>query len=275
MKKSLTLFVLFVSILASKAQTVTLYTQDFGDANNLIFPAGWTTTDNGWYVDNTNISQGYDNASGQANMVIKNTSPTGDYYLTTGGIETTGYENIKVIWGRRISNNFTIFSSLPTFEFSTNNGDTWNNVTFTDAFDNNAWALTNTGSEITLPTAADDKASVLFRWKVSITNNPDGTYRIDDFTVKGTVKQTTTNTNTTIPGSYFTITSINNQLLIQNKSDDYMNAAIYSIDGKLLQSLQVNPYSNTTTSGNMLPSGLYIVTLSNQKEHYSIKLSIF
>lgn len=273
MNKTFTLLFLLIATHIVQAQNVTIYSQNFGDANNLVFPAGWTSTDNGWYVDNTNVSQGYDNASGQANMAIKNTSPTGEYILTTGGIETSGYENIKVLWGRRISNNYTTFSTLPIFEFSVDNGATWNVVEFYDAFENNSWALANAGDDIMIPSVADDKPSVRFRWRVSITNNPEGTYRIDDFRVQGTVKQTNVGINTP---QLHTVRVWQNQSQL-NISLESLNApaqfCLFDLQGSLVQSSTLtNTYNRVSLEA--LPAGMYIYSITGADIHTGGKVVI-
>ncbi len=265
-----TLFAVFITAIVN-AQIVTIYSQDFGDANNLVFPTGWLSTDSGWYVDNTNISEGYANASGQSNMSIKNTSPTGTYFLTSNEIETTGYEMIRVLWGRRISNNYTTFSSIPIFEYSIDGGSNWVNIAYYDTFIDNSWGFANTGDDIMIPSEADNKPSVKFRWSEDITNNPEGTYRFDDFVIKAKIKQTGVgikNINTP-----FQLNVFQNNIYVNNNSNSDCTFSVYDLQG--CNTLNTIISSNIQyISLNDLNSGIYIIQIQNNRGVLTRKISI-
>ncbi|MEI7802178.1 MAG: hypothetical protein WCI97_06015, partial [Bacteroidota bacterium] len=82
-----------------------LYNENF-DASTINLPTGWTEIGGGWFVDSTNNSNGYTNASGLNNVVVKNLSATGVYELISNSISTLSYTNIAVNWASRVSTNF-------------------------------------------------------------------------------------------------------------------------------------------------------------------------
>jgi hypothetical protein len=204
-------------------------------------------------------------------MAIKNTSPTGPYYLITGPIETTGYEKIRVLWGRRISNNYLTYSSLPVFEFSIDGGNNWVNIAYYDTFKNNSWALTNAGDDITVSSLADDKAAVRFRWLVNITNNPDGTYRMGDVRIKADVKQTGVGISSAI--KQFEIIPVNNALLVLNNSSENAVLNIFDLQGRRVMSSTLANYTQTIPL-NELTAGVYVTVLQNSEAVLTKKIVI-
>jgi hypothetical protein len=275
MKSYLPCFVLSLLLFSSidnKAQVVTIYNQNFGDANNLVFPAGWSAPDSTWGVDNTNISSGYADASGQTNMVIRNTVTTGTYSLITEDIETSGYENIRVLWGRRISNNFTLSgSTIPTLDISIDGGTNWVNVAFYDTFIDNTWTHTNAGDDISLPALANDQPAVKFRWTVDIVNNLEGSYRIDDFIVRGEVKQTSVNINNI--ENQIDIRLANMDLYLMNQGAEIANLIIYDLQGRpILNSLCNNQVNRVNL--NHLASGIYIAQVQTANSLINRKFAL-
>jgi hypothetical protein len=258
------------------AQTVTIYNQNFGDGVNLSIPSGWSASgsnpDSTWYVDNTNNSADYTDASGQGNMVIRNTVPSGTYTLTTNDIETSGYENIRVLWGRRISNNFTSSgSTIPTLDISIDGGTNWVNLAFYDTFIDNNWTYTNAGDDIILPALADDQPGIRFRWTVNITNNPEGSYRIDDLLIRADVKQSTVSLQQIKSESRCYLNGQN--LFVQNQITNNANLIIYNIQGTPVLQKQLNSILSTIDM-NDLSAGIYIIQIQTPQGIQNKKVAL-
>ena len=179
MKKTFTtLFLLaFISMIAclptgtATAQT-TLYSTDFGTSN--AFPPGWTASGGTtlWTDNSTSPSSGYAGASGGDNA-DNGTSGTA-MLIFNNGLSTAVYSGIVVTWGGRM----TSTGASPTFQWSID-GTNWNTVSFTDVSNNSTWGLVT----VNLPSGASGVSNLEFRWT---SNSAAGTYRMDDFTVKGT-----------------------------------------------------------------------------------------
>ncbi|MEY4875605.1 MAG: hypothetical protein RL708_754 [Bacteroidota bacterium] len=195
-----------VNLKTAMAQTI-LFQQNFDSIPQLTIPLNWANTlasnpvSLGWYADSTNFSSGYTNASGIQNLVIKNVdNSTGIYTIASPNISTVGFKNITVLWASRVSNNFTTSgSTTPNLFYSINNGSSWNNIPYTDNAANSTWALVNSGVQIALPIAANNKSSLKLKWEIQIDTASQGTYRIDDVQVEGLVctnSSSTTNAST-------------------------------------------------------------------------------
>jgi len=89
----------------------------------------------------------------------------------------------------------TSSGASPTFQWSSD-GSNWNTVSFTDVANNSTWALVNGGSQISLPSGAAGISNLQFKWT---SNSSAGTYRMDDFAVKGTAVGATGPTGPTGP----------------------------------------------------------------------------
>ncbi|MGD0340778.1 MAG: hypothetical protein ABSA76_03605 [Bacteroidales bacterium] len=89
----------------------------------------------------------------------------------------------------------TSSGASPTFQWSSD-GSNWNTVSFTDVANNSTWALVNGGSQISLPSGAAGISNLQFKWT---SNSNAGTYRMDDFAVKGTAVGATGPTGPTGP----------------------------------------------------------------------------
>jgi hypothetical protein len=179
MKRFLLGFVLLGFVLSVRSQ-VTIYSENFGITAG-VFPTGWTTTGTpgttGWDIFTTGGSSGYTGASGSGQLRTGSTS--GSMTVTyDNSLSTVGYTNIQVIWGGRR----TSAQVSPTFEWS-NDGATWNTVSFTDVTNNSTWALVNGGTAITLPVGAEGVTNLRFRWTATVSGTSG--YRIDDFLVTG------------------------------------------------------------------------------------------
>ncbi len=94
--------------------------------------------------------------------------------IFNNGLSTAVYSGIVVTWGGRM----TSTGASPTFQWSID-GTNWNTVSFTDVSNNSTWGLVT----VNLPSGASGVSNLEFRWT---SNSAAGTYRMDDFTVKGT-----------------------------------------------------------------------------------------
>lgn len=159
------------------------------DADTIpLLPVGWETTtiaDLGFRTEDGNNSDN-PGASGLNNVVIRNTDSSGTYVLTSPVISTAGLSGIRLLFSSRVSNNFlTSGSTLPMLECSTDGGQSWEALTYTDNDANSTWSVVNDSLPIVLPPSADDNPNVMLRWTVNIVNDPSGTYRLDDVKVFG------------------------------------------------------------------------------------------
>ena len=168
------LFAVALAIGQASAQ-VNLYTQDFGAGTS--FPTGWSNSGSpAWTIANTGSS---DNAGASGGSQARSGNGNGTSTLTfSNSLSTVGYSNITVFYGGRR----TSTQGAVTFQWSPN-GSTWNNVAFTDVVANGTWVWVNGGTRISLPVGAEGVTNLSFRWTLT---NPVS-YRIDDFTVEGTV----------------------------------------------------------------------------------------
>lgn len=220
---------LLISPLYLKAHTQ-LMLENF-DAN-LALPATWQSIPAGWEADSSNSSTGYTGASGLNNLVIKNLSATGVYELRSPAISTLGYKDISISWGARHTINFPLSgSAITSVDFSIDNGTTWTTIPFTQNPSNSTWSLINNATRITLPSTADNQASVILRWVANIVNSTDGTYRIDDFSVEGNVL---TSVPSFIVKDQISIAQQGQNLQIHNATGTALSLAIFDLQGRLL-----------------------------------------
>lgn len=151
-------------------------------------PLGWQSTYNGNFgfrCDSTNSSNGYSGATGLNNIMIRNSDLSGSYTLFSPILNSLGLDNISIIWGSRVSNNFfSTGSQLPTLSFSTD-GNSWTPINYVDNENNSLWSLVNFGIPIALPAAADNAGFLQFKWDINILNGTNGTYRMDDIKISG------------------------------------------------------------------------------------------
>ncbi len=169
------------------AQT-TLFNENFDETTIVApnFPTGWYAS--GWKSDSSNFSANYTGASGVRNLVVSN-DPVNTLTdtLYSKSFVTTGFNNIKVIYGVRRSTHFSDNgSSIVSFSYSIDGGVTWIPVSYTEATGDSNWYLVNAGVRIALQTNAANVASIRFRWVAHTNPTPSGTYRIDDFQLLGT-----------------------------------------------------------------------------------------
>jgi hypothetical protein len=173
----ITLLLLLLAVTEIHAQSNILYSQNFDNAGSM--PSGWTASGGStpYTISNSSPSSSYTGSSGNYNA---NNGTSGSATIVfNSSLSTVGYTNITVIWGARM----TSTGVSPTFYWSAD-GSTWNSVSYTDVSANSTRALVNGGIAITLPTGAAGVSNLAFKW---LSNSSAGTYRIDDFTVKGDV----------------------------------------------------------------------------------------
>lgn len=174
-------FVYFFNV-ASAAPT-TLYSENFGTGTT--FPTGWTTTASDWSVSTASPSSTYTGASGGSNVTATNSTTNTKILTYSNNLSTVGYTAITVLWGQRYSS--ATFTPAIAFQWS-NDGTTWNTVTYSDTARDGTWALVNGGSRISLPSGAEGVSSLRFRWLFN-GNSGSSNFRIDDFSVQGTLAQ--------------------------------------------------------------------------------------
>jgi hypothetical protein len=186
----LLLIVLFTGLQTIQAQTV-LMNQNFDTPIAPNLPAGWSSTSisgSSWRSDSSNFSNGYTDASALKNVVIRNSDSSGVYELYSPVFSTINYKDISILWASRVSNNFvTSGSTTPTCKFSIDGGSTWSNVAFLENNANSTWDYVNGGMRIMLSALANNQPTIQFKWTVSIVNNSQGTYRMDDVSIEGTL----------------------------------------------------------------------------------------
>jgi hypothetical protein len=230
-------------------------------------PANWVSTDVAgtmWRSDSTNSSSGYPSASGINNIVIRNTDPTGTYILTSPTYNASGFTNLSVTWAARVSTNFTASgSTTPIFEYSLDGGANWLALSYISNPANSVWAPENGGSDIVLPPTANGATNLKFRWTVTIVNNPNGTYRLDDFALHGNIVNAV--------NAYFIST---NMTIYPNPSTGIMTFDVTNSTG--LHQLSItdivgNMIANMPAitcpfqwNGNALKPGIYLATITNE-----------
>ncbi len=253
------LLVLTGSIASSQAQT-TLVSQNF-DASINALPTGWMAPNGGWAADTSNSSTGYAGASGNTNLVIRNTSSSGTYSLITSPFSTLGYDNISIQWAARLTVNFpTNGSTVQSLSLSTDGGITWDNIPYTENTNNSVWSINNNGSRVALPATASNKADVRIRWTVVIATHTDGTYRIDDFHVQGNATTTSLQDAPGLPQVYC-FRQVNQWHITGLESISHYQLNLYDISGKKI-------YSQSQVSVIDLqayPAGLYFIEVIADK----------
>jgi len=254
---------------------ITIYTQNF-DNNGFNLPTGWTTTFNGWKMDDTitNRSAGsspwvgtYIGASGLFNCKISNPTLDSNFVknLTTNSISTTGDTGISVLWGARRSTHFPDSLSTIAFEFSHDGGTTWINVPYTENPNNSTWYKENDSTRINLPATANNQASLMFRWVATLHRSASGTYRIDDFNVQGTVSlgiaDLTDNNGINMYMDNYNTLHIVNQA--PNNANKVGTLTIYDITGRTISSEMVNT-NGSQVALPALSTGIYFANLKTE-----------
>ncbi|GAB3315032.1 hypothetical protein GCM10027299_03910 [Larkinella ripae] len=147
---------------------------------------GWTpSSTTAIVVNNTSASTGYSSpiaASGGNNLSLGECGGNTQHTVVSPAISTVGRTDIMVGFGRRKTAAFG--PQVVIFEFSTNGGTTWTNISSdVSSVATTTWSL----SVFTLPTAAENQSSLTFRFRYTLPANTSTacatSFRIDDFTV--------------------------------------------------------------------------------------------
>jgi len=174
---------------------VVLYTQTFGTLSSGL-PSGCSAYQDSastikynstmaWGAATTSASTGYTGASGGSNVVANNASGSSQYGVVTylivnTGVSTNNITSLSVLFGsRRTTNGKSI-----TLEWSSDSS-TWNALSFTNVSNNSSWALVNSGNAISLPSAAENKSNIWFRFSFTGASASGGNTRIDDIAFGG------------------------------------------------------------------------------------------
>ena len=250
----------------------TIYNENF-DASQTMLPTGWTT--NHWMVDSSNNSNNT-NASALNNVVIKNDSGNGDWFLMTRSISTIGYDSISVIWDARLSAHFLDSGSVITsFDFSKDNGTTWNNLPYTEnaALSGSPWLWDNDSIRITLPATANNQSSIMFRWVAHIVFNASGTYRIDDFNVAGVHTTSGVESVNAKSDPYFILSNNILTLKLREFSTSKTHFTLSSVDGREILNSNIESVSQTFDLNN-IPSGIYFINIVSSEKTIVEKIYI-
>ena len=282
MKKISTISSLFLTLLFTglfgdrlAAQTL-IYDENFDAVDTL--PAGWWTNSASWYNDttNTNSSSGYTGASGLHNVVVKNQSSlAGSDSLISRSVSTAGLKDITVEWGCRNSSNFVDSGTTITgFFWSSDSGASWNNIPYTENTANSLWALDNAGTAIALPAATDSQASLQFMWVVNIHTSSAGTYRVDDFTVSGTVATGIQQVDKAADFAYvYLVNNSSANIVLRNGFIPGVNVELYDAAGRIVYH---SPMNSETMNVNVstFSSGLYLLKLNSPSASMVSKIVI-
>jgi hypothetical protein len=265
-----TLLILLHVALFSNAQWITLLNENCDAVTLPALPDDFISSQpdtSGFYTEASNASTGYTNASGVNNMVIKNINAVaGDVYLNFPVISTLNFDTVTVIWGSRVSNNFTTSgSAINGLEFSTDNGANWSSISYAENASNSTWALVNAGISIKLPSQALNQPNVKLRLKVTIVTAASGTYRLDDITIAGHTINPNGGIDEVSNTTDFNINIYPNPVvdyLNINASENY-NLRIFNNSGLML-------YGGTTNQNKVIdftnyPAGFYLIEIRNLK----------
>lgn len=140
-------------------------------------------------------------SSGSMNAGDNGTTTVGTAVLLVSNIVTTSYSSIQLSYSGRKTAAYTGVISL---DWS-NDGSTWNPVTYTDVSNAGAWEAVNGGTRINLPAGAANQANLRVRWTF-VRSNTSGNYRIDDFRVWGVSASPTVNLTASLTKFYGNLT---------------------------------------------------------------------
>ncbi|MEI7801210.1 MAG: Ig-like domain-containing protein, partial [Bacteroidota bacterium] len=147
----------------------------------------------------------------------------------------------------RVSTNFlSSGSSITGFYWSIDNGANWNNVSYSENSANSIWTIDNGASDILLPVAAENQASLKLKWVANIVNATNGTYRIDDLNVTG-IPDTTSN----VPPVVIITSPANNTNYATPPATITIDATASDADGTITK---VEFYNGSTLLGEDLTS---------------------
>jgi hypothetical protein len=251
----------------------TLFSENFDAASLNVLPANWTGTASGFTVENSNFSTGYTGATGLQNLVIRNTVASGIYYVETPSFSTINMDNITLSYGVRHTTNFPVpGSTVDVLEYSIDNGIEWNSLSFVQNPSNSVWALINDAEPIQLPTDANNQPNVKIRWGANITNNLDGSYRIDDIIVKGNDFTTSILSKQTNSISIFPNPFENSIKIDGFKNNQKLNVILRNQIGEVVFQQKDVLNNSVLNLPELLASGIYYITVSNEQETYTQRL---
>lgn len=277
MKKNFTLSLALMLILCAGknvlAQSI-LYHTDFDASSQL--PSGWYATPSSWWVDTTggNSSTGaYVGASGLNNVVIQDTvAARGNDQLVTSNISTTGFSNITLQWGCRVSKHFEDSGSHMSLYWSVNGGG-WNALTYTENSPNSAWSLDNNGTAIALPSGAANAASLQIQWLGGIHFNLSGTYRIDDVVVEGTSTAGIDEPGAAAFARIYTTSNSTVMVALEQQPQAPYQLMVCDLTGRVVYQTEMETQSLAIPKGNLV-EGIYLVRLSNAAQNMISKVLI-
>ncbi len=210
------LSVLFFFAVQNLVAQSTIYSTNFGttavNTDPLLVGGGVTWNRAGTQPGNTQLVTssassggpfygGILTASAGANGGDNGTTTAGagvEAILTASGINTTGFTSIQVGYIARASS--ASYIATITFEWS-NDGTTWNPITYTNVTYNGTWQAVNGGTLISLPAGAQNQANLRLRWQFDRTNTA-GNYRFDDLIVRGVSASPTISVSGSISGLF-------------------------------------------------------------------------
>ena len=181
-------------VVISQSQT-NLYFQDFEGSLNL--PTNWIQSSNGSNIFVTNSLSGNDRCFGAGqvnnNLLAQNCIPSGEERsFQVMNIQTTGFSGIYISFCHRKTG---CFIPPVILEWSNDLGSNWNGISYSAPSTSSEWA---SFTSATLPSGAENQASLWFRWRYTTDQGPDpncqaafqsctgdtpGNFRIDDFGV--------------------------------------------------------------------------------------------
>ncbi len=252
---------LLVCMLAGHAQTLVFF-QNFDNPAFLNqLPTGWTGTADGFFVQNSNPSTTYAGASGVQNLVVRNdTSSTGIYFVQTPAFNVNGFNLLQISYGVRNTVNFQASgSSITAFEYSLDNGGSWNAITYTNNLPNSTWSLVNNTNPINvnLPSGA---STCILRWTADIINNPNGTYRIDDVSVLASTSASTFTKRLSDAGIISFNSLVNDGYLQIETGTIVQTLRLCDLSGKFTSAFNLHQ-GNQRLDVQHLPKGLYFLEL--------------
>ena len=171
------------------------------------------------------------------------------------------------------------------FYISVDNGVTWDNLPYTENIPQagSPWYWANTVSNTTpedslipCPVNADHQRAVKFKWVAVLYFNAAGTYRIDDFTVKGIYSKNTAAVSNVAdaPSAYAFVTN-NSTINVVSKdlTSERLTVELFDLLGNSLKKEEMSS-SRLTMNASNLASGLYLVRVSNGLASETTKVEI-
>ena len=247
----------------------TIYSQNFGAGTSL--PTGWTSSGNNAaqiIASASSVSSGYTTpitASGTGNLADNGaTAPNYVGVATVSGvISTVGYNNIQFIHAARRTSAYT---GVVAIDWS-NDGATWNSVSYTDVGNTSAWAIVNGSNWMTLPAGAENQANLRFRFTFTRVNN-SGNYRIDDFTVRGNANVAPSVASTAATGIGTTTATLNGNVTSAGSASVTERGFCYKTSAGVTTNDNKTSVAGTTGAYTLAP------TLNVNQQYYFVAYAI-